>query len=389
MKKYYLLLILILGLYFLDLDNNEPPIKVKKEEQNITKEENKIEIITLYTSSLPIEIEENKTEQQQEEKELKYCLDEIEDFNRRGEKERIFYEYDDNEVEIKVDKNSDGTIDFTNHREFTENGDLLLEEKDFDNNGEINTKTDYLYDSGDRLEEVEVKAYMSNREEPIVLKVDINYSDEEDIDDSKEGRKDIYQLLKSYTHSMVLDMNIDIEYHEEYDDEGRKVFAYLGSKEDMGRFFRYAYDDENLLSKTLIDYGYGRRNSTTYYTPSGQIKEVYVQDNEELKALEEERKRWYQEKLSKFKEEYRKIVEEGIYLESLKISNKLLQNKTFHQKLTKAYRYNEDGTIAEEFDGNEQNITYKYDTHRNLIEKRRGDEVLLKQKFKVCDVSEQ
>jgi len=386
MKKYYLLLILILGLYFLDLDKNEPPIKVKKEEQNSTKEENRTEIITLSTPSPPIEIEENKIDQQQEEKELKYCLDEVEDFNRRGEKERIFYEYDDNEVEIKIDKNSDGTIDFTNHREFTENGDLLLEEKDFDNNGEIDTKTDYLYGSGDRLEEVEVKAYMNNREEPIVLKVDINYSDEEDIDDSKEGRKDIYQLLKSYTHSMVLDMNIDMEYYEEYDDEGRKVLAYLGNKEYMRRSFRYAYDDEgNLLSKTLIDYGYGRRNSTTYYTPSGQIKEVYVQSNEELKALEEERKRCYQEKLAQFKEEYRKVVEDGIYLESLKIPNKLLQNKTFHQKLIKAYRYNEDGTIAEEFDGDEQNITYKYDTYGNLIEKKQGDKVLLKQKFKVCE----
>ena len=63
----------------------------------------------------------------------------------------------------------------------------------------------------------------------------------------------------------------------------------------------------------------------------------------------------------------------------------MLQNKTFHQKLIKAYRYNEDGTIAEEFDGDEQNITYKYDTYGNLIEKKQGDKVLLKQKFKVCE----
>ena len=374
--------IVILGYFY---PNGQDKI-AKKEEQNSTKEENRTEIITLSTPSPPIKIEENKTDQQQEQEELKYCLDEVEDFNRRGEKERIFYEYDDNEVEIKIDKNSDGTIDFTNHREFTENGDLLLEEKDFDNDGEIDTKTDYLYNSWDRLEEVEIKAYIKSREEPIVLKVNINYNDEEEIDDSKEGREDIYQLLKSYTHSMVLDMNIDIEYHEEYDDEGRKVFAYLGNKEYMSRSFRYAYDDEeNLLSKTLIDYGYGRRNSTTYYTPSGQIKEVYVQSNEELKALEEERKKWYQERLSQFKEERRRVVEYAVFLESNKVMKKSLSQKIFHNKMSKAYRYNEDGTIAEEFDGDEQNITYKYDTHRNLIEKRRGDKILSKQKFKVCE----
>ncbi len=192
MRKYYISLALILTIWFLYLDREEPLkdtyIEPKKKKQNITKEQNLIEVVKISTP-LPIK-EENKTKQQEEVGELKYCLDELIEFNRRGEKKRILYDYHGDILEIKVDKNLDGKIDFSNHREFNENGDLLLEERDFDNDGEIDTKTDYLYNSWDRLEEVEIKAYMKSREEPVVLKVNINYSDEEEIDDSKVGKSD-------------------------------------------------------------------------------------------------------------------------------------------------------------------------------------------------------
>ena len=300
----------------------------------------------------------------------------MEDYTKEGQKKEIFYRYGENgSVDIEIDKDGDGIID---------------------------RKRVYTYGSLGRLEEIETKVYAKDEKEPMVDKIEILYSQEEDIDDSSKGQKDIYQLIKSETSRATIGLEIgregfeslfggeyeplSLEYHEEHDAYGKKIFSYTRSSDSMRRSFRYAYDDEgSLLSKTLIDYGYGRRNSTTYYTPSGQIKEVYVQSEEEKQVLEEERKKWYQEKLSQFKKEYRKIVEDGIYVESLKIPNKLLKRKTFHQKLIKAYRYNEDGRIAEEFDNREQNITYRYDIHGNLIEKRRGDRVLLKQKFMVCE----
>ena len=78
---------------------------------------------------------------------------------------------------------------------------------------------------------------------------------------------------------------MDIEYHEEYDEFGRKVFAYTGEKERKNRSMAYFYDNEGrLYAKTIIHYGAGRVNSTIYYKKDGTVDHVNQEEYKALKA---------------------------------------------------------------------------------------------------------
>ena len=411
MKKIatYTTLLILLVLLLNSWNKDEPMVyqEVKKEELNIsssmvqkeafeTEEENKTKMKAIVTQKIEIQEDEG------EDREVKYCLDRVVDFSRRGQKKEIFYRYgEDGSVDIEIDKDGDGKMDFRNHRVLDEEGSLLLEEIDSNGDGKMDRKRVHTYGSLGRLEEIETMLYPKDEREPIVDRIGVDYSQEEDIDDTPQGHEDIYQLIKPSTSRVLVDVGIGretfeelfggeydrtvVEYHEEHDAGGKKVFAYAGSKEYKSKSFRYLYDSEgNLLSKTAVDYGFSHINTTTYFAPSGQIKEVYKQSNEELQEMIREKEKWYREKMDQTKEENRKLLSGIIYRQSNDRMNQVLGQKTFHQKLIKAYRYNEDGTLAEEFDNNDKNITYRYDAHGNLIEKKRGDKVLIKQFFKAC-----
>ena len=101
---------------------------------------------------------------------------------------------------------------------------------------------------------------------------------------TKESIQDIKYLI-NLGKSVLTPLQMDIEYHEEYDELGRKVFAYAGGKERKNRSMAYFYDNEGrLYAKTIIHYGAGRVNSTIYYKKDGTVDHVNQEKYKALKA---------------------------------------------------------------------------------------------------------
>jgi YD repeat-containing protein len=406
MKKYYILLLLLL--FFITITHKREESPLVKEQQSIIEENQTVLFVKKdnFSKKPKKEPKPKQIKEIENQEDIHYCLDKV-----STKKRDTFLHYEEGKTIIEVDTNRDGKIDFKSSKIFNDNGDLVLIEKDINNDGKVDIKEHFYYGIFDRLEAYETFRYTDKKS--YNSKVIINYNDEEDIDDSDAGHKDIADLtkkpicflfdsMKYYEDDSDVEQNdmanlpkdfilildddaLSIEYHEEYDAQGRKILAYSGSKDYKRKSFRYFYDyHDNLLSKTEINYGMAKQNITTYFTKTGQISEIYAESEEELKARIKEQQKLYKEKLNNVKAEYRIFLSEPLYYQSRKEMNKILTHKSFHSKLIKAYRYNDKDKVVEEFDGKDLNISYKYDDYGNLIEKRRGDEILIQQHYKRC-----
>ena len=197
--------------------------------------------------------------------------------------------------------------------------------------------------------------------------INITYDDNSNVSNDKQTREDVFYLT-TFGLGINVPKKMNLEYHEEYDEDGKKIFAYTGSSENMNRSATYNYDEEgNFLSKSFINYGEGSRNTTTFYNKEGKIISVHNESYEEVK------KRWSDKVKSSL--EYKKKMHQK------------LRYEVFNQDLARAFQYNKDGKVIEEYSKiNDSNISYIYDKYGNLIKKvKENGEVLFTQSFKVCE----
>ncbi len=108
-----------------------------------------------------------------------------------------------------------------------------------------------------------------------------------DINVTKDSINDIKYLIL-FSDSLILPKEITVEYHEEYDKLGRKIFAYISLNDAKNRSMTYLYDKEGrLYAKTVIHYGEGFINYTVYYKKDGTIDHI---NEEKYKALKKRHK---------------------------------------------------------------------------------------------------
>ena len=337
MKKgiFAIVILLIVSIYIYTNDEPKKVITVTmeknettpiKSEENKTIEEVKVskEIAIPQKSSKPIV----KEEQEEETEVLKWCIDKSSD-------------------KLKIKTNDDGDI-----VEIINDMGLSIASRkelyDYEE-GILKSKTSIFKFNGEVYEHM----------------VNIIYDEDADIANDKQTKEDIFYLT-SFGFGVAIPDKMDIEYHEEYDEDGKKIFAYTGNLDKMHRSATYSYDEEgNLLSKTFIHYGEAQGNTTTFYNKNGKI--IYDESSEERQN------RW-SDKVKSSLEERKKM-------------HKKLRYKVFKQDLRKAFKYNKNGELVEEYNAfNNSRIKYIYDKYGNLIKKidNKG-KVLLEQSFKVCD----
>ena len=337
-KYITLFLVLALGLFFIFQDNKVPKKetpKVSIVEENKTIEEVKVskEIVTPPKASKPIV----KEEQEEETEILKWCID------------KSIKKVNNNSPLSSLTKtNTDGDI-----IEIFQNFGGMSREKLYEyENGILRSKTSIFYSSNG-------KVYQHI--------INIIYDEDADIANNKQTKEDIFYLT-SFGSGVALPDEMDIEYHEEYDEEGKKIFAYTGNLDKMHRSATYSYDEEgNLLSKTFIHYGEAQGNTTTFYNKNGKVVSIYVESDEKRQN------RW-SDKVKSSLEERKKMY-------------KKLRYKVFKEELIQAFKYNKNGQIIEEYNAfQDTHIKYIYDKYGNLIEKIDDKEnVLLEQSFKICE----
>ncbi len=330
-KYITLFLALGLGLLFIFQNNKvpkkeTPKVSIVEENKTIEKVEVSKKIVTPPKASKPIV----KEEQKEETKVLKWCIDKS-----------------SNKSKIKT--NDDGDI-----VEIIEDIGLSI----------ASSKKLYDYEGGILKSKTSIFQFNGEVYEHII---NIIYDDYADIADDKETKEDIFYLT-SFGFGVAIPDKMDIEYHEEYDEEGKKIFAYTGNLDKMHRSATYSYDEEgNLLSKTFIHYGEAQGNTTTFYNKNGKVISIYGESDEERQN------RW-SDKVKSSLEERKKMY-------------KKLRYKVFKEELIQAFKYNKNGQIIEEYNAfQDTHIKYIYDKYGNLIKKidDKGN-VLLEQSFKICE----
>jgi hypothetical protein len=155
-------------------------------------------------------------------------------------------------------------------------------------------------------------------------------------------------------------------------------------KNTLLKTIKYKYDNQgNLFSKTKISSKDVGKRETIYYTKSGKISSIYKEDPYNFMNILLEQKRMYREGRSKDMNETQR---RKVYKKSSNWFWEQLLSEDFPKNLKWRYIYDDNGKLIRKYDvTNDKNITYKYDNHGNLIEKRKGDKVLLRQFFKVCE----